>query len=211
MQSVAPVIGRRARNRQRVQERLYEAGLSLITAQGYDRTSIEEIAERADVARGTFFNYFQRKEDLVTEWGERRRVRLADALLAGGSPRGDGLGARLEHFMTVLGRVSEEEREVTVAMLTAWVKAGRPLLEEPYVAETFGRILAEGAVRGELRDGVGPQQVGEVLRDLYVGTLYRWSREVPVAERGALEAELLAVLRLLVEGVVARRDPEVTP
>ncbi|WP_032761476.1 helix-turn-helix domain-containing protein, partial [Streptomyces alboviridis] len=69
-----PQVSRRERNKRRVRERLYSAAIELIVEKGYDHTSIEEIAERADVARGTFFNYFQRKEDIITEWGERRRT-----------------------------------------------------------------------------------------------------------------------------------------
>ncbi|MER6010981.1 TetR/AcrR family transcriptional regulator [Streptomyces bluensis] len=43
-----------------MQERLFEAVLELIGRHGYDSTSIDEIAARADVARGTFFNYYPR-------------------------------------------------------------------------------------------------------------------------------------------------------
>lgn len=203
MQATAPAIGRRERNKQRVQERLYESAVSLITERGYDGTSIDDIAERADVARGTFFNYFQRKEDLISEWGERRRTRLAAALEADGVGAATGSVVRLERCMTLLGRLNEEEYEVTVAMLTAWVKAGRPLLEEPFVGDTFASIIETGVKRGELRGGLSPAQVGEVLRDLYLGTLYRWSRESVPGESGVLEAELIAVLRLLVRGIAA--------
>ncbi|WP_441249468.1 TetR/AcrR family transcriptional regulator [Kitasatospora sp. McL0602] len=177
--------------------------MSLITERGYDGTSIDDIAERADVARGTFFNYFQRKEDLISEWGERRRTRLAAALEADGVGAATGSVVRLERCMTLLGRLNEEEYEVTVAMLTAWVKAGRPLLEEPFVGDTFASIIETGVKRGELRGGLSPAQVGEVLRDLYLGTLYRWSRESVPGESGVLEAELIAVLRLLVRGIAA--------
>lgn len=70
--------GRRERNKMRVKNGIYEAALELFTQQGYDQTTVEEIAERADVARGTFFNHFQRKEDIIGEWSERRRVLLRE-------------------------------------------------------------------------------------------------------------------------------------
>ncbi|XIE78981.1 TetR/AcrR family transcriptional regulator [Streptomyces sp. SBR177] len=63
-------LGRRERNKLKVKERLYSSAIALFAEQGYDETSIDEIVERADVARGTFFNYFQRKEDLLGAWGE---------------------------------------------------------------------------------------------------------------------------------------------
>ncbi|MFC6987395.1 TetR/AcrR family transcriptional regulator [Streptomyces cirratus] len=78
--------GRRERNKLRVKNRIYEAALVLFTQQGYDQTTVDEITERADVARGTFFNHFQRKEDLIAEWGQERRELLREGLEAGGSP-----------------------------------------------------------------------------------------------------------------------------
>ncbi|MFJ8097230.1 TetR/AcrR family transcriptional regulator [Streptomyces griseofuscus] len=61
----AQPLGRRARSKIKMKERLYTAALELFAEQGYDQTSVDEIAERADVARGTFFNHFPRKEDLI--------------------------------------------------------------------------------------------------------------------------------------------------
>lgn len=67
--SAQALPGRRERNKQRVKNHLYESAIKLITVKGYEHTSVDEIAEEADVARGTFFNHFQRKEDLITTWG----------------------------------------------------------------------------------------------------------------------------------------------
>ena len=92
MDQVQAPLGRRERNKIRMKERLYDAALTLFTEQGYDETSIDEIAERADVARGTFFNYFQRKEDLLGTWGEKRRDALTAALTADSPDMGTAAG-----------------------------------------------------------------------------------------------------------------------
>lgn len=198
----AQPVGRRERNKQRVKERLYSSALALFTEQGYDRTSIDGIAERADVARGTFFNYFQRKEDLISTWGEKRRERLR-VCVEQGEPEESAAVSRLERCMDILGSINEGEPELTAAMLTAWVKAGRPLTEEPYVGQIFATIVADGCRSGELRADLAPDNVGNVLRDIYFGILYRWSQRSPMLERGALHAELQTALKLLLHGMAA--------
>ncbi|MYV89340.1 TetR family transcriptional regulator, partial [Streptomyces sp. SID1034] len=44
--------------------RIFSAALSLFAEKGFEQTTIDDITERADVARGTFFNHFQHKEEL---------------------------------------------------------------------------------------------------------------------------------------------------
>ncbi|MGW5197417.1 TetR/AcrR family transcriptional regulator [Streptomyces spiralis] len=204
-QAPAP-LGRRERNKIRTKERLYDAALTLFTEQGYDETSIDEIAERADVARGTFFNYFQHKEDLLSTWGEKRRSALTTALASDG--RGGGSAAeQLRRCMTVLGRMSEEHQKETGALLMAWVRAGHPLVEEPYLADLFAQITTTGMQRGEFREGVAPEHAGNALRDIYLGALYRWCGR-PDGPTGALTEELLAALDLMLHGLVPSPTPE---
>ena len=194
-------VGRRERNKQRVKERLYASALALFTEQGYDQTSIDEIAERADVARGTFFNYFQRKEDLISAWGEERRTKLLARLSQEEPMHGSGPIAQLQRCMEILGRINEEERELTSAMLTAWVRAGRPLIEEPYVGRIFAEIVAAGCRDGQLTADLSAEQVGNVLRDVYLGALYRWAQRPSTEEPGTLQTELQGALHLLLHGI----------
>jgi AcrR family transcriptional regulator len=58
-------INRFERRKQRTIAALKQAGLDLVLEQGYDSVTIQEIVDRADVGRGTFYLHFDSKEDLV--------------------------------------------------------------------------------------------------------------------------------------------------
>lgn len=47
--------------------RLITAGLDLIKSKGFDAINVEDITQKAGVAKGTFYTYFKRKEDIVLE------------------------------------------------------------------------------------------------------------------------------------------------
>ncbi|MFG2130608.1 TetR/AcrR family transcriptional regulator [Streptomyces sp. NPDC048751] len=194
-----PPTGRRERNKLKVKNRIYDAALELFTLQGYDQTTVDEITEAADVARGTFFNHFQRKEDLIAAWGENRREQLRLGL-AGLAP-GDGTRQTLLHCMSVLAEISLRDSAQTQAMLAAWVKAGFPLYEQPYVSQMFAEFIEAGRSRSEVLDTVEPHLAGHILRDVYLGTLYRWAQ--PDAQLD-LEAELHAICRTVLDGVLTR-------
>jgi len=60
-----------------MRERLLSAALELFAANGFGETTIDQIAERADVARQTVLNHFPRKTDFARAWGQERREQLA--------------------------------------------------------------------------------------------------------------------------------------
>src|SRR5690606_32819156 len=47
--------------------RLVEAGLVMFARNGYHRTNVEDIVEKAGVARGSFYKYFSRSEEHTSE------------------------------------------------------------------------------------------------------------------------------------------------
>ncbi|MFC8450008.1 DUF5959 family protein [Kitasatospora sp. NPDC057223] len=182
--------------------------MTLISEKGYAGASVEDIAEHADVARGTFFNHFPRKEALISAWVEARQERLMERLTLAGLGRWGsgrerpGSAEGMRQCLAVLGALNEEEPELSRAMLTAWVQTGRPLEEEPYLGEILAELVEIGRARGEIATGLSSQQVGQALRDLYLGALYRWTRRAARGEGpGRLSSELASVLELVLHGL----------
>ena len=58
-------MGLRERKKQKTREAIQRAALRLFSKQGYDETTVEDIAEAAEISPSTFFNYFPTKEDVV--------------------------------------------------------------------------------------------------------------------------------------------------
>src|SRR3954449_1416934 len=61
-------------------ERLVLAAVDLFTEQGYDATTVAQIAERAGVTKSTFFRHFPDKRELLVAGQEPLSRRLADGI-----------------------------------------------------------------------------------------------------------------------------------
>jgi AcrR family transcriptional regulator len=91
-------------------ERLVVAAVDLFTEQGYDATTVAQIAERAGVTKSTFFRHFPDKRELLVAGQE-----TLSRLLAGGIAEAPGdasplqaVAAGLERASTAMGPVSRE-------------------------------------------------------------------------------------------------------
>jgi AcrR family transcriptional regulator len=92
--------GRRSDTRARIQQ----VALELFAEQGYERTSLREIAERLGVTKAALYYHFKSKEDIVRSFTEDHFARL-DALIAWGrdQPRTPSTGHEiLDRYITIL-------------------------------------------------------------------------------------------------------------
>jgi len=58
---------RRQRKRERMAGEILQAAARVFARRGFDGATVREIAEEADIAEGTIYNYFESKEDLLVQ------------------------------------------------------------------------------------------------------------------------------------------------
>lgn len=67
-----PVKGNRIeRKKEETRKKIISAAVDLFNKQGFEQTTVEQIADVADVAKGTIFNHFPVKEAIVREYVQR--------------------------------------------------------------------------------------------------------------------------------------------
>ncbi|MFE5162400.1 TetR/AcrR family transcriptional regulator [Streptomyces sp. NPDC056697] len=91
-------------------ERLVVAAVDLFTEQGYDATTVAQIAERAGVTKSTFFRHFPDKRELLVAGQETLSRLLAEGIAEapdGASPLA-AVASGLERASTAMGPISRD-------------------------------------------------------------------------------------------------------
>jgi AcrR family transcriptional regulator len=175
-------------------DRLVQAAFDLFGRQGYEQTTVDEIAARAGVGRTTFFRLFSTKEAVVLPDHDALLGRVA-ARLAAGRPEtamvavADAATLVLRHYLAE-GDVARERYRLTRSV---------PTLR---AAEIAGQRRYQQLFRDHLRDWLeGAELRAEVLANAVVTThnhvLRRWLRAETTTPEADLAHALHEVLRRL--------------
>lgn len=200
--------GRRERKKLETRDRIVDCAADLFTANGYDSTTMNDIAECADVARATVFNYFSRKEDLVLAWFDRRRGELGEVLAESVEPSTDTSG-RLRQALLAIARFFTSDPATGRAMVRAWLQAGGPLLTpESATPHMFATMIRSGQQEGDIAPDIDPDRAGLLLFDAYLGVLYRWVNDED--DQFPFGDNLVAALDILLAGITGH-DPPAEP
>jgi AcrR family transcriptional regulator len=195
----APTLRERKKAHTRAQ--ILEAAQELIVERGYESTTMDEVAARADVSRATVFNYFPRKEAFLAAWIQKRRAVIAE-LLEREQGQAVNTAERLRHALLALVELLESDVQTNRAITRAWVLAGGHLHPgASATADLFADTIRYGQVQGDVRDDIDASRAGRVLLDAYSGALVRWAGpESDVSLRDAMTT----VLEVILDGLKAR-------
>ena len=101
------VAGLRERKKLKTKAAIQRAALRLFKRQGYEETTVEQIAAAADISESTFFNYFPSKEDVVIydEYDPQIFAALAT------SKQDEPLATSIEKLIGTLGALFEADHD----------------------------------------------------------------------------------------------------
>jgi len=114
-------FGLRERKKRQTSERIESAALELFEASGFDGTTVDEIAARADISPRTFFYYFPTKEDVVLANYAGRLERIVGEL--GRRPAHEAPWLALRSSFLVVAADYDGERHEIVRRFTIMASA----------------------------------------------------------------------------------------
>ncbi|MCT2593368.1 TetR/AcrR family transcriptional regulator [Streptomyces sp. N2-109] len=187
-------------------QKLYQAAVTLIAEQGFSSTTVEEIAERAGVAKGTVYYNFRSKTELFEELLRHgvtlltaELQRAADDTVEAGGSRVEALDAMIRAGLTFIDRYPAFT-QLYVAELWRTNRSWRPTLMalRQQVVAVVETVLRDAVAKHELSEDVDVPLTAAALVGMVLVSALDWQSFQP--ERSLDEVH--DALALLLQGGV---------
>ena len=179
-------------------ERILDVAQELFTRQGYDKTSLRDIAEQLQITKAALYYYFERKEDILLELHLRLHAMgttLLDELEA--APDGPARVALWPRLADELIDFMVENRELVLlhsrnrSAFEALARSERNQQENEDLEARFARILSSPVI--PLRERVRMAAITGVITEVFVESGAAFG-DAPPDQLAALVREAIADL-----------------
>lgn len=197
--------GRRERRRRETHARIFDAAMRLFAQRGFANTPVEDITEAADVAKGTFFNYFPTKESILESLAERQIGVIKSA-----EQEARGASSVRPVLRKMIHRLAEKpsSSQLLVRSLIGVALTNNTLSKFLGRMIEMGRdhlanIMQRGQQLGELRSDFPPLELARIMQHAMFGTNMVWS----IAARSDLDEWLDKTFNVFWRGIAAEAMP----
>ena len=154
------------------EQAILDAALELLMEVGYDRLSIDALAERARAGKATIYRHWSGKAQIVAEAVRRLKAGELTASVDTGSLRGD----LISEMVQVCSSMSTEDAAIITGVMSAMrTDAELAGLIRSQVLDSkrgkFDGIIERAVSRGELPEGSSAELVEEVIPAMVINQL----------------------------------------
>lgn len=165
-------LSRRERKKQETRQSLMEAAFRLFQEDGYDATTVKDITDEVDVAKGTFFNYFPTKEAVLPAIAAHRLEQLGEAL----TPEHGAPESSIARIKLALRLVAEDplcDQQLAQRLFSAIMRR-RELRPGHALRDLLVEQVRQGQVAGEIREGLDAVSLAGAIHALFFHQLVMW-------------------------------------
>ena len=177
------VTNRRERKKVAVRAQIIATAIDLFTRHGIAAVTVDQIADAADIGKGTLYNYFSTKEDIVVAFMADIEARLS-LRIARFAPSGHALDRILADFILFQFRLKKPYHAFVRVFLAQMFQETERFL--PYLVEMqksidppLESLFTQLRDRGLLRSGIDLPKLIMSFKTMHLGLTALWAVEGP--------------------------------
>jgi AcrR family transcriptional regulator len=196
----------RDRKKAETRQRIISVAMKIFAKKGIEQATVDEIAAAADVGKGTIYNYFETKEDIIVAFlvDIETQVQTEVARMI---QRPRSLQSSLAEYILFQFKLKEPHHEfvrVLLAQMFFRATAASPWIQQiqTVVDPPLHSLFSSLQRRGLIRAGLEIATLMPLFKVVHLGLTALWAMEGPpwAASKKAVKDEI----RLFCEGLEAR-------
>ncbi len=193
-------MAKQAERRSRTRQAILAVAKQLFERQGYEATPIDQIIKQADIAKGTFYQHFATKLDVLMVLEREAaagKTRAALAALKAGEPA----LIILQEYLQTLGDWFEGHEKIAETLILASLTKSND--EDGRHPELTGRgfvhaLLQAAQQQGGIREDRDPWELTRMLGGLIAASVLNWCQS---PKKGELGTDLKRSLETFLQGI----------
>jgi len=193
--------GLRETKKEEKKERLLQESLDLFINKGFDSTSIEDITVKAGVAKGTFYNFFEKKEDVLLYYLDRELVKSRHEIeqkIGDMHTIVDKLELLIVTYLKYIFR-NKGFAKILVRERVCKIGTGKNW-NEMVLMQAIRQILDDAKKSRELKKTVDLDNTTEIVFAIFTMYTIYWLNGL-ITDKAECAEKVRAVLKMLFEGI----------
>ena len=172
------VYSERQLRSQLMKQKIRDAARALLRTKGYDSVTVDEICAEVGVTKGTFYNHFQSKEQMVLDDTAEDNLYYRTKLRQMVTDMTPGLEKLISFLRLAMAYENDKDREFTRFSYKLRIADPKnapaiyPDKRELY--KITEELIAEGQACGEIRQDLGSNRLATIVLYAIRGVAYSW-------------------------------------
>ncbi|WP_025849476.1 TetR/AcrR family transcriptional regulator [Paenibacillus ehimensis] len=166
----------RASRKQELKNLIFAQSIKLFKEKGFDNVTVEEITQACGIAKGTFYNYFPKKEAVLLHLAVSQLESVHESIQR--NKNIPGLKQQLLHLFSNLFHQYAEQPDMVRLVVSEMMRADMFIDAEMRIVEKFRQALAalleDAKDKGQLTTQAASEDIAAVLTGVYFNSLLIW-------------------------------------
>lgn len=163
--------------RNATRQKILNAAADLFLTNGFEKTTIAQVVAHADIVKGTFYQHFQTKMDLLVELGRQEGAERVHELIERVKQGSSALDA-LQNYYLVMAQWFEKHPNIAEDIMISAIRLHEPNSDQPeYIAHDFTRLMLKIAQqRCDVRADIDINSMSVALGGAITFAVIDWCR-----------------------------------
>lgn len=189
--------------RQQIRDKIINNAIQLFSEKGYENILVDDITKSVGIAKGTFYNFFSSKSDILTIWAEQEFIKQ-DFISVIRTDR--SIEENLIEFIRYLVKAIEEKENLLIPFLKEMSRlyAGKQAPNESFdFIKIFTAIIQNSADFKSIGEAYFDEKIIVLNNSLFI-SLIGWFNKG--TELNGLEQQLFKMAKVCLYGILKNQE-----